>query len=275
MILINGEPGSRINAQDRGLQYGDGVFETLAYRDGQLEFFNAHLGRLMLGCQRLNITFDLNQQSLLKAEVQTLCAQQSDDAVIKIIVTRGVGGRGYRYSDAVQATRIVSGHPMPDYPAHYAQGITVRLCHHKLPHNPILAGIKHLNRLDQVIARNEWQEDAITEGLMQDAHGFFIEGTMTNLFMVKQNTLLTPQLSLAGVAGILRSQLLDLAKVLNIEVEEVDIIETMLRDADEVFLCNSLVGIWPVTLLQDWQQRWPIGPFTQRLQHALKLANKS
>lgn len=275
MILINGQSEDRINVLDRGVQYGDGVFETIAFRQGEAEFLSAHLQRLQLGCQRLKIDFPAPQLALLTAEFEQLCAAQIQDAVIKVIVTRGQGGRGYRYAAEMQATRILSVHPMPDYPAQHQQGITVRLCQHRLPPNPVLAGIKHLNRLDQILARNEWQDDSISEGLMCDQQAFFIEGTMSNLFIVKDTELYTPSLENAGIAGIMRLMVMQLAQQLNLNVSETTITAVDLQQADEVFLCNSLVGIWPVTFLIDWQQLWLKGPITSQLQQALHRLKKS
>lgn len=275
MILINGQAEDRINVMDRGVQYGDGVFETIAYREGVAEFFTAHLQRLLLGCRRLKIDFPEAQLALLTSEFHQLCAAQHDDVVIKIIITRGQGGRGYRYASDMQATRIISAHPMPHYSVQLQQGINVRLCQHTLPHNPILAGIKHLNRLDQILARNEWQDDFISEGLMRDQQEKFIEGTMSNLFIVKHNQLYTPSLENAGIAGIMRLTVMQLAAQLNVKVSETTLTASMLQQADELFLCNSLAGIWPVTFLIDWQQHWSKGPITERLQHALQRLNKS
>lgn len=275
MILINGQSEDRINVLDRGVQYGDGVFETIAFRQGEAEFLTAHLQRLQLGCQRLKIDFPETHLALLTAEFEQLCAAQHQDAVIKIIVTRGQGGRGYRYAPEMQATRILSVHPMPDYPAQHQQGINVRLCQHRLPQNPVLAGIKHLNRLDQILARNEWQDESISEGLMCDQQALFIEGTMSNLFIVKDTQLYTPSLEHAGIAGIMRLIVMQLAQQLNLNVSETTITGAGLQQADEVFLCNSLVGIWPVTFLIDWQQRWSKGPITSQLQQALQRLKKS
>jgi len=275
MILINGQSEDRINVLDRGVQYGDGVFETIAFRGGEAEFFAAHLQRLLLGCQRLKIDFPETQIALLTTEFEQVCAAQQQDVVIKIIVTRGQGGRGYRYASDMQATRIFSVHPMPHYPTQYQQGITVRLCQHRLPLNPVLAGIKHLNRLDQILARNEWQDDTISEGLMCDKQDHFIEGTMSNLFIIKDNQLYTPLLENAGIAGIMRLTVMQLAQALNLNVSETMINAADLQQADEVFLCNSLVGIWPVTFLIDWQLHWSKGPITSQLQHALQRLKKS
>ena len=268
MILINGQPDNRIPVTDRGLQYGDGLFETLAFRQGQLEWLEPHLVRLMTGCERLRLNFsELNQ---LKLELVTLCAQTGEDSVIKIMLTRGSGGRGYKAPLDVEPTRIISSHPMPSHPDSCQQGVTIRLCQQRLGLNPSLAGIKHLNRLEQVLARSEWDDDNIKEGLMMDINNQLVEGTMSNLFLVKGGELLTPKLDGAGIAGIMRAEIIHLARSGGIACHETRLTLDDLHAADEVFLTNSIIDIWPVTALVNPQQHWPYGAVTQQLQSALK-----
>lgn len=272
MILINGQPDNRIPVTDRGLQYGDGLFETLAFRQGELEFLEAHLARLMLGCERLNIPFQDIEK--LKLELVTLCTQLAEDSVVKIILSRGSGGRGYKAPADAEPTRIISSHPMPDYPASCEQGVNVRLCEQRLGINPTLAGIKHLNRLEQVLARSEWDDELIREGLMLDIHDRLIEGTMSNVFVVKDKELLTPTIIDNGIAGIMRAEIINLAREMDITVTETVLDLEQLYQADEVFLTNSIIGLWPVTALPEKDKQWPYGVITQRLQSALKNFNR-
>lgn len=267
MILINGQPENRIPVTDRGLQYGDGLFETLAFRQGQLEWLGPHLARLLLGCERLNLNFSELDQ--LKLELVTLCAQTAEDSVIKIMLTRGSGGRGYKAPRDVEPTRIISSHPMPTHPDSCQHGVTIRLCQQRLGLNPSLAGIKHLNRLEQVLARSEWDDDNIKEGLMMDINNQLVEGTMSNLFLVKDGELLTPELDTAGIAGIMRAEVMHQAKSAGITCHETRLILDDLYAADEVFLTNSIIDIWPVTALADPQHHWPYGAVTQQLKSAL------
>lgn len=268
MILINGQPENRIPVSDRGLQYGDGLFETLAFRDGELEFLEQHLSRLATGCERLNLHF--TQLTSLKAELATLCAQTAEDSVIKVMLTRGSGGRGYKAPVENEAVRIISSHPLPDYPNSNQNGVRVRICEHRLGLNPALAGIKHLNRLEQVLARSEWDDNAISEGLMLDYNNHLIEGTMSNLFIVKNQQLLTPTLTQAGIAGIMRAEILKLADKIGIMVVEQALTLEHLLDADEVFLSNSIINIWPVVSLPDHNKTWDYGLVTRQLQSALQ-----
>lgn len=272
MILINGQPESRIDIADRGLQYGDGLFETIAFRHARLEFLDAHLSRLKTGCQRLAI--DFHDWQTLSGELTALCSKLTSDSVVKIMLTRGSGGRGYKAPLFLSPTRIISSHPMPDYPASNQSGVNVRLCQQRLGINPSLAGIKHLNRLEQVLARNEWHEPSISEGLMLDINDHIIEGTMSNVFIVSKGKLQTPSLINAGIAGIKRAVVMQLATELNIDVSETQLTLDDLLAADEVFLTNSIIGIWPVITLQTPDTQWCYGNVTQQLQQALQGKNR-
>jgi 4-amino-4-deoxychorismate lyase len=182
---------------------------------------------------------------------------------LKIIVTRGSGGRGYKQPDPIQPTRVLSLHPFPEYPPRYwTDGISARVCQTRLGANPALAGIKHLNRLEQIIARAEWQDNQIQEGLMLCADGFVIEGTMSNVFLIKDRKLYTPDLSQAGIAGIIRGLVLSCGHGINTTVTRITIDD--LLNADELFVCNSVIGIWPVRLMEN--RPIPVGPITLQLQ---------
>lgn len=264
-VLVNGKPSNCLSTSDRGLLYGDGVFETIAVSGGKPCLWEAHLQRLHTGCERLGLgAFDETQ---LARECALLIGKASP-AVIKIIITRGSGGRGYRVPGQPRPTRIVQLHDWPDYPASYTEsGIKARICQTRLGHNSSLAGIKHLNRLEQVLARREWDDPAIREGLMLDAVGDLVEGTMSNLFVVKDAVLMTPGLTLCGVAGIMRARLLDLARQHSMDARVQRLEANTLREADEIFVCNSLIGIWPVIGIDD--HVFQKGPVTTRLQSLL------
>ncbi|HTT08298.1 MAG TPA: aminodeoxychorismate lyase [Gammaproteobacteria bacterium] len=244
MFLINGEHRDSLPATDRGLQYGDGLFETVAVIAGRPQHWQAHLKRLEAGCARLGIPFP--GSTMLDDEFSRM-PQSTGRWVLKIIVTRGSGGRGYRPPMPAQPTRVLCRYPWPDYPDDLAdQGVRTRVCTTRLGFNPALAGVKHLNRLEQVMARREWDDAGIAEGLMCDAEGRLISGTMSNLFLVTRGRVGTPILTHAGVAGVMREQVIDACRQLNLPVDIGACGEPDLKRADEVFLTNSLIGIWPV-----------------------------
>ncbi|WGS84483.1 aminodeoxychorismate lyase [Methylomonas sp. UP202] len=270
MFLLNGEPAHCIDPADRGLQYGDGLFETLEVRQGRPLFLDRHLRRLASGCRRLMIP--MPDAGLLEAEALSFAAGR-EAAVLKLIVTRGCGGRGYRQPDVIQPTRLFSLHPYPDYPAHYqTDGIVADFCRQRLSSNATLAGIKHLNRLEQVLARAEWSDDSRQEGLMLDVQNYVVEGTMSNLFIVKSGVLLTPALTDCGVAGIVREWSLAFAAAEGLPSVEAAITVDQVLAADEVFVTNSVIGIWPVRRLAG--QDFPVGQVTQRICAAYRLAKQ-
>jgi 4-amino-4-deoxychorismate lyase len=264
MILTNGAPAGQVSALDRGLAYGDGLFETLAVRAGVARHWDDHLTRLAHGCARLGIA--MPDTALLRTEAESWC-RGTARGVLKLIVTRGVGGRGYRADPSAPPTRVFSLHPWPeDIEAHAKQGVRVRLCTLRLAHQPALAGLKHLNRLEQVLARSEWDDPGIAEGLLMDEQGRLIEATSSNLFLVADGALFTPDLTRCGVAGVTRARILRHAGALGIAVHVTNVTQDMMARASEVFLCNSVIGLWPVTVCESL--RYAIGPLTRRLQAA-------
>jgi len=263
---VNGVAVGCVDAADRGLQYGDGLFETMGVRDGQVSSWPRHMARLLAGCQRLGIQAVDDGQ--LAHEAAGLLAG-TERGVLKLIVTRGSGGRGYRVPENAEPRRILQLHPWPDFPPAAGEaGVAVRLCSTRLSHNPLLAGIKHLNRLEQVLARREWDDSHIAEGLLLDIDGRLVEGTMSNLFLVRDEVLLTPDLRRCGVAGIMRSIILEHAERQSLGAEIRSLDSADLLAADEVFLCNSLIGIWPVSAVDGRQFRK--GAVTDRLQQLLQ-----
>lgn len=261
-MFVNGTNADTISVADRGFQYGDGLFETIEIRHNTPIFLEKHLQRLNTDSQRLYLP-KLNLE-LLRAEISQLC-QNAGNAVLKIIITRGSGGRGYRQPDEIQPTRILSLHPFPDYPkSYYTNGLVTRVCETRLGLNSTLAGMKHLNRLEQVLARAEWNGVSIHEGIMLDFNGRVIEGTMTNLFYVKNGELFTASLNLCGISGILRGWIFE-----QLSVIEHDFFIEDLFEADEIFVCNSIMGICGVREIEN--QSFKVGKITTELQLALEI----
>jgi 4-amino-4-deoxychorismate lyase len=265
MILINGIETDHLSSNDRGLQYGDGLFETIEVSAGHPVFLKQHLQRLVSGCLALNIPEP--DISTLKEEIYRVC-NAAKQAVLKILITRGIGGRGYSLPLTVSPTRVVSLYPFPEYPPVYAEdGINAIFCRTRLGLNPQMAGMKHLNRLEQVMARAEWNQSSIQEGVMLDLNGHVIEGTMTNLFYVKAGVLYTASLETAGVAGIIRGIIMQIAKDKEISLIEHSYGKADLLNADEAFVCNSIIGLWPIKQLDT--VIFNIGKMTRELQTAL------
>lgn len=264
-ILINGEPKETISIHDRGLQYGDGLFETMAVCNGKIHLWEAHRQRLSLGCEKLSIS--LPNKELLEKEIALLCENKDETQfVIKLIITRGEGQRGYRFTAEQKATRILSCHAWPDYPESYqTEGVTIRYCETTLSENIKLAGVKHLNRLEQILARNEWDTNEFQEGLMLTTQGNVVDGTMSNIFAVLDNKIFTPGLSLCGVAGVMRKTVINIAKEKGFSIYEKEFTKSELEMADELFLTNSLFGIWPIKVIAKTRFT-KVGEVTKQLQ---------
>ena len=262
-FLVGDRLVDRIKPADRGLAYGDGVFETLRIHAGRAIWWDAHWERLVLGAACLGIPQP--DEAVVRQHIDALIAGQRDDAVkigvLKIVLTRGPGGRGYAPPIDLQPTMIISLHraPLPPTPT---GGIALRWCETRLAIQRALAGIKHCNRLEQVLARAEWNDGLIHEGLMRDTEGFAVCATAANLFALRDGRWLTPPVDRCGVAGICREWILEHANASErrLTVDEVD-------SADAIFLCNSVRGILPVAALGD--RHWSPHPRTAQLQQML------
>ncbi|QJD29770.1 aminodeoxychorismate lyase [Methylococcus geothermalis] len=259
-VLVNGRPAECVDARDRGFQYGDGVFTTLRVSGGRPLLLSRHLDRLADACSRLGIPYP-GDESLL-ADLQLL-GPEAAEGVVKIQITRGIGGRGYRPVTDGEPTRVVSLHSAPEFPrAYYRYGVSAMHCRTPLGVNAALAGIKHMNRLEQVLGRGEWA-DEYQEGVMCDTEGFVVEGTMSNVFLAKSGRIETPLIDRCGVNGVMRRLVLEIASSQGVEVRERRIRPEELASADEVFLTNCVIGIWPVARLAD--RSYPVGEVTRML----------
>ncbi|HEB77723.1 MAG TPA: aminodeoxychorismate lyase [Methylothermaceae bacterium] len=264
-VWINGRQERCIDVSDRGFQYGDGLFETFLIKDRTPQLWQQHLARLRRGCERLAIP--MPAASMLHEEALVACSGM-EAGVLKLQLTRGRGGRGYRVPQPMEPTRVISCHPLPPtLSEHRHNGVAIRLCRTRLGINPALAGIKHCNRLEQILARLEWNDPAVYEGLMCDSEGFLVEATMTNLFWVRDGAILTPCVDRCGVAGVARDWVIDKLRSWGERVQVVREKPEILLQAEEVFLTNSVIGIVPVV---SWQphRHWSVGPITRRLQAA-------
>jgi len=264
MILVNGHPVATVDALDRGLAYGDGVFRTLRTQDGRPLWWRDHYAKLVADCAALMLVCP--DEAMLHGEVCRVA--EAGEGVVKIMLTRGTGARGYAPPPDQTATRVVLSAPLPAYAQVGApEAIAARWCGLRLARQPRLAGIKHLNRLENVLARAEWSDPGIFEGLLCDDRGDVIGGVMSNLLIMKNCELFTPDLGECGVAGVARTRLLRAATRLDIPVHIDRLPPAAILAADEVMICNSVIGVRRVARLDD--MTWAPAGWTTLLNNAL------
>jgi 4-amino-4-deoxychorismate lyase len=259
--LVNGVPAEQVSVLDRGFAYGDGLFESIRFIGAKAPLWARHMQRLAEGCRRLQIPAPEPSQLWLEA---TRVSRHMAQSVVRITVTRGTGERGYALPSRPQPSRVLAAFAPPMMvDESLDQGLDLRICELRLAEQPRLAGIKHLNRLEQVLARAEWRDPAIAEGILCDGQGRVISATMANLFARIDGELLTPAVDRCGVAGVARAEVL--ATCPEVRVGEMTL-EALLY-ASEVFLSSSVRGILPVravgertfqpgSLTRSLQQHW-------------------
>lgn len=247
-------PQTKVDVRDRGFAYGDGLFETIQVLHGKPQLMARHIARMRSGAIRLGFDSVAIDQLLEDLAAISLPVE----GVLKLTLSRGAGGRGYGYVPDMEPTRVMMLGPKPVYAHQTKEGINLRVCDTRLGLNPALAGIKHLNRLEQVLARNEWSDPEINEGIVLDYEGMVVEGTMSNLFWVTNGIVYTPSLDRCGVAGVVRDFLIEkfTADGYSVEVGLYPLADV--ASADEIFVSNSLIDIWSVKQLG--LSRYPLGP---------------
>jgi len=243
--FMDGRPCDTLPADDRAVQYGDGLFETIAIRSGAPRLWNYHVERLQTGAARLGLAAP--SESTLRAGLDAALAQARADTtrcVAKLLMTAGTGPRGYRRGGDAPVT-LLAGVSQARQPADacYRDGVDLRLCNTRLAMQPQLAGMKTLNRLEQVLARNEWHDDSVFEGLTLDTDGRLICGTMSNVFLITGQQLITPAITRCGVSGVMRRHVLTLLDEAGIACAVRDVEVNELWSADGVFISNSQIGI--------------------------------
>ncbi|MFD0738637.1 aminodeoxychorismate lyase [Lysobacter koreensis] len=256
-VFVGTEPAAGIPAGDRGFAYGDGVFETMRAHAGRVPWWDTHWARLVRGAQRLRLV--LPDAAQVRAEAGLLLAD-GGDAVLKLVVSRGAGERGYAPAPDPIPTWVLSRHPPP--PPCRADGLALRWCETRLSIQPALAGIKHCNRLEQVLARAECDAAGVDEGLMRSTDGDVVCATAANLFVLKAGRWATPAVERCGVEGVCRAWALDQLGATQMQLDVTDV-----EAADALFLCNAVRGILPVTRLAD--RRWPLHAEVLALQRRL------
>lgn len=264
-VWVNGRPDAALSPLERGLHYGDGLFETIACLGGRPRFLNLHLERLARGCTRLGI--ELPDREELRREILAAAAE-APSAIVKVLLTRGPAvARGYATTGSEQPTRLTLRYRREDEPRNAQDGVRVRTAALRLGENPALAGLKHLNRLEQVLARREWSDGAIAEALMFSSSGRLVSGVMSNVFLVEGARLRTPLLDRCGVAGVMRQVVLREAARAGIAAEEAPLDAGDLARARELFLTSAVIGLRPVRVLDG--RACEIGAVTRELQQRL------
>ncbi|MBS3786041.1 MAG: aminodeoxychorismate lyase [Gammaproteobacteria bacterium] len=247
--LIDGQPQYLLEVNDRGLAYGDGVFETIAIVNYAPALWQAHMDRLSAGCRQLG--FSAPAQSDFEQDLAVL--ELPETGVLKLIVTRGTGGRGYAPPEVATPRRILQIQPSRPALEGVGSGIAVRWCKTRLAPQPALAGIKHLNRLEQVLARQECQQDGTAEGLMCDVNGDLVEATAGNLIVEQGGEWIFPMGADCGVSGVMQSYLERLAKQWNITVNHRVLNPQEIDAKTAIYICNSLIGAVPVRAIGNQQ----------------------
>lgn len=262
--LVDGEPGGAIAPDDRGLAFGDGVFETVVVIGGRPALWAEHLARLEAGCHALGFSTPTRDELARDAD-RLFPAEDGGCGILKLIVTRGGGGRGYAPPADPRPRRIALRRELPSLPrCWWRDGVALHLCRTRIADRPVLAGLKHLNRLPQVMARSEWgTADGFAEGLMVSDSGDPVECTASNLFVRRDGRLITPPRGRLAVAGVMRARVLALAVSRGLDVAERPLTWRDLTAANEVFVTNSIVGILSVRTMTD--HRWPSGPLARIL----------
>ncbi|PSU33357.1 aminodeoxychorismate lyase [Photobacterium lutimaris] len=266
MILINGKPDSQIAVTDRAMQYGDGCFTTMLVESGEIRLWPFHLERLKETLSLLDIA-PPNWDELV-ATVNDLAENYPVKGGLKVLISRGSGGRGYSASGCDKTQVIVSAFP---WPAHYRQwqqdGIALGVCQQRLSHSPMLAGHKHLNRLEQVLLKREAEQHQWLDAVVLDVAGNVVESIASNIFWRRGNTLYTPNLKLSGVKGVMRRHILQLVTELDYCLEIVNSPLDSLLCADEVFITNALMALVPVNEINGiiFTQRTLLGELNKRL----------
>ncbi len=248
--LVNGSFSGVISPLDRGLAYGDGVFRTLKVVNGVPLHWPLHYQKLVEDCGAIGIVCP--SADLFLNDFNLLFQAEEAISVVKIMITRGEGERGYKPSPVALPMRIMTKTKLPVHPeSYFAEGVHLRVCETTVSHQPKLAGVKHLNRLDNVLARMEWNAPEIVDGIMMDHKGNVIECTAANIFARFGDELITPKLDTCGVAGVTRMQILSRAKHFNLKTKIKTIDLNTLLTADEIVISNSLYGAWQVRSIDN------------------------
>ncbi|MGL5949547.1 MAG: aminodeoxychorismate lyase [Aeromonas sp.] len=249
--LVNGQPHANIALADRGLHYGDGHFTTLRVKGGRPLAWPYHFARLQHAHARLHLPS--HDWATLFARVSA-CSQRLAEGVLKILLTRGQGGAGYDSQGCDQCAEIILSRPLPAHLAAWqTHGVALHCCAQRLGPSPMLAGLKSLNRLEQVLLRREVSQLQADEGIVLTTAGHVVEAVSANLFWRCGQNIYTPCLSACGIDGIMRQQVM---RYFAMQATPVNVVTAPLSDvlaADEVWLTNAIIGCVPVAFIGQKQ----------------------
>ena len=247
IAIINGKEQSNISIFNRNFQYGDGLFETCVVNNNQILFWEKHLSRLDIGCRKLKIK-NIEEEIWLKDIKKALSLTSKKNCVLKLILSRGNSQRGYSYSDDILPVRVVIVSEMKNVQA--KESFSLEYASSGYHSNPNLAGIKHCNRIEQILARSSLKRD---EAIMLDENQNIISVTQGNIYFIFGQSLVTPKLDRCGVIGSRRSLILELAESIELNVEEGNVSMNDAKKADEAFISNSIMGIQSVNSIEEYQ----------------------
>ncbi|NRB68916.1 MAG: aminodeoxychorismate lyase [Vibrio sp.] len=262
MYLVNGHTTDSISLTDRSFQYGDGCFTTMLVVKGRIQHWDKHQDRMQSCLDLLGIASPNWRE--VQDWLEKMCLESTRSG-LKLHISRGEGGRGYSPTQVTLPNVTIGAF---NYPVHYEQwlmdGIGLGLCSKRLGVNPLLAGHKHNNRLEQVLLKAEMDQQGFLDGIALDVNGYVIETTMANLYWVKQGVIYTPDLTNAGVAGVMRRVVAERLSSCGLTLSIGHYRLEELNEAEEVFISNSILGVAPVKSIGT--QAFCIGTITKKIQ---------
>jgi branched-chain amino acid aminotransferase len=253
-VFVNGkivdEKRAVISVFDRGVLYGDGVFETMRSYKGEIAFLDRHLRRLYASAEVIGLKIEKERRYLKYIIYKLLKTNGLKDAYIRLSVTRGQGRVGLDASTANETSTILITKKFQPYPARlYKRGLKLATASGRRNKMSKAAGIKSLNYLDSILARIEAQKGGADDAILLNTKGDVAEAAVSNIFLIKGKKLVTPSVEGGIVAGITREVVLFLAAKAGLKPEERRVKPAELPKADEVFLTNTLMELMPVTVI--------------------------
>ncbi len=246
VILIDGKKQSKASIFNRNTQFGDGLFETCLVENKKLLFWSNHFERMKLGCDRLKISM-IDETLWLSDIKKAFSLMKIDNCIVKLVLSRGESLRGYSYKDNIRPIRITIVSELKKN--NQDKRFSLEFCNSGYNSNPKLAGIKHCNRLEQVLASASIKVD---DGIMLDENENVVSVTQGNIFCIQGNRLITPNLDKCGIEGTRRAVILKIAVDLGFDINIKNLSVAELLRSDEVFISNSIQGVGPVNQIEDF-----------------------